>query len=85
MYARLAEHLGVTSMTVSNVGRRFAASRLDGLVDRPAMGGPKRDLVLANDEYAQLERWSRPRRARSRWRCGRRSRWPACRAIRMLG
>src|ERR671918_3134105 len=38
VYARLAEGLGVTTMTVINVRKRFAASRLVGLVDRPRPG-----------------------------------------------
>lgn len=59
VYARLARQLGVTTMTVSNVRKRFAVSRLDGLVDRPRSGRPKADLVLTDDERAQLERWSR--------------------------
>jgi transposase len=46
-------------MTVSNVRKRFAVSRLDGLVDRPRSGRPKADLVLTDDERGQLERWSR--------------------------
>ena len=59
VYAQLARQLGVTTMTVINVRKRFAASRLDGLVDRPRAGRPKADLVLTDDERAQLERWSR--------------------------
>jgi len=59
VYARLARQLGVTTMTVSNVRKRFAVSRLDGLVDRPRSGRPKAELVLTDDERAQLERWSR--------------------------
>lgn len=48
VYAQLAKRLGVTTMTVSKVRKRFAASRLDGLVDRPRAGRPKVDLVLTD-------------------------------------
>jgi transposase len=59
VYARLAQRLGVTTMTVINVRKRFAASRLDGLADRPRPGRAKADLVLTQDERDQLIRWSR--------------------------
>lgn len=59
VYAKLARQLGVTPMTVSNVRKRFAESRLDGLADRPRAGRPKADLVLSDDEREQLVRWSR--------------------------
>lgn len=59
VYAQLAERLGVTTMTVSNVRKRFAASRLAGLVDRPRPGRAKADVVLTEDERDQLVRWSR--------------------------
>jgi len=59
VYARLADQLGVTTMTVHNVRRRFAESRLDGLVDRPRPGRPKAELVLTEVERDQLERWVR--------------------------
>ena len=52
-YARLAERLGVTPMTVINVRRRFAASRLDGLADRPRPGRAKARLVLTEDERVE--------------------------------
>jgi transposase len=59
VYARLAEELGVSVMTVIHVGRRFAESRLGGLVDRPRPGRPKAGLVLAEAEREQLQRWAR--------------------------
>jgi transposase len=59
VYARLAERLGVSTMTVINVRKRFAASRLDGLADRPRPGRAKADLVLTQGERDQLVRWSR--------------------------
>jgi transposase len=59
VYARLADELGVTAMTVINVRKRFAASRLDGLADQPRPGRTKADLVLTEDERGQLVRWSR--------------------------
>ena len=59
VYAKLADELGVTRMTVINVRRRFAASRLVGLVDRPRPGRAKAELVLSDAEREQLVRWSR--------------------------
>src|SRR5919106_4330925 len=59
VYAKLADGLGVTRMTVINVRRRFAASRLVGLVDRPRPGRAKAELVLSDAEREQLVRWSR--------------------------
>ena len=59
VYARLADQLGVTTMTVHNVRRRFAQSRLDGLVVRPRPGRPRAELVLTEVERDQLERWAR--------------------------
>lgn len=59
VYARLADELGVTAMTVLNVRKRFAASRLDGLADRARPGRAKADLVLEPDEREQLQRWVR--------------------------
>ncbi|GAA3636795.1 IS630 family transposase [Microlunatus ginsengisoli] len=59
VYARLADQLGVTTMTVHNVRRRFAESRLHGLVDRPRPGRPKAKLVVTEAERDQLERWAR--------------------------
>jgi transposase len=59
VYARLADELGVSVMTVGNVRRRFAESRLAGLVDRPRPGRPKADLSLTDAEQDQLERWAR--------------------------
>jgi transposase len=59
VYARLADELGVSVMTVHNVRRRFAESRLGGLVDRPRPGRPKADLSLTEAERDELLRWSR--------------------------
>ena len=47
VYARLADELGVSVMTVINVRRRFAESRLDGLADRSRSGRPKAELSLS--------------------------------------
>ena len=63
VYARLAEELGVSVMTVHNVRRRFAGSGLTGLADRPRAGRPKAGLLLTEAERDQLQRWAR--RARS--------------------
>lgn len=59
VYAQLARELGVSTMTVTNVRRRFAESRAEGLADRPRSGRPKQALALADDERAQLQRWAR--------------------------
>jgi transposase len=59
VYARLAEELGVSVMTVHHVRRRFAGSRLAGLVDRPRPGRPKADLSVTDAERDELRRWSR--------------------------
>ena len=66
VYARLASELGVSVMTVHNVRRRFAESRLDGLADRPRSGRPKAGLLLSDGERDQLRRWvSRARSAQA--------------------
>src|SRR6478672_3967658 len=59
VYARLADQLGVSVMTVHNVRRRFAGSRMAGLVDRPRPGRPKTDLSVSDAERGELLRWSR--------------------------
>ena len=59
VYARLADELGVSVMTVNNVRRRFGESRLAGLVDRPRSGRPKAGLALTEAERDQLKRWAR--------------------------
>lgn len=50
VYAKPAWQLGVAPITVSNVRKRFAESRLDGLADRPRGGRPKMDLALSDEE-----------------------------------
>jgi transposase len=59
VYARLADELGVSVMTVHNVRRRFFQSRMAGLVDRPRSGRPKAGLSLSEAERDQLQRWAR--------------------------
>jgi transposase len=59
VYARLADELGVSVMTVHNVRRRFAATRLAGLTDRPRSGRPKAGLSLSDEERDELRRWAR--------------------------
>ncbi len=44
VYARLADELGVSVMTVHNVRHRFAEARLAGLTDRRRSGRPKAGL-----------------------------------------
>jgi transposase len=59
VYEQLAADLGVTTMTVGKWRRRFAQAGLAGLVDDERTGRPKSELVLSDDERAQLTRWSR--------------------------
>jgi transposase len=59
VFARLADELGVSVMTVHNVRRRFAEARLDGLADRPRSARPKAGLALTETERDQLQRWAR--------------------------
>ena len=59
VYTRLAEELGVSVMTVHNIRRRFADSRLASLADRPRSGRPKAGLSLTEAEREQLQRWAR--------------------------
>ncbi len=59
VYARLADELGVSVMTVHNVRHRFAETRLAGLVDRHRSGRPKAGLSLTDAERDQLQRWAR--------------------------
>jgi transposase len=59
VYARLADELGVSVMTVHNVRRRFVESRLAGLIDRPRSGRPMPGLSLTEEERDQLQRWAR--------------------------
>src|SRR4051794_36927244 len=63
VYEQLAADLGVTTMTVGKWRRRFAQAGLAGLVDDERTGRPKSELVLSDDERAQLTRWSRRAKA----------------------
>ncbi|AGK81691.1 IS630 family transposase [Streptomyces microflavus] len=54
-----ARSLGVAVKTVAKWRRRFAAEGVAGLDDACRMGRPKADLVLDDDERAQLTRWAR--------------------------
>jgi transposase len=56
---RVAAEFEVTTMTVAKWRRRFAEDRLAGLADEPRAGRPKADLVLSEEERAQLTRWAR--------------------------
>ena len=71
VYAELARELGVSAMTVINVRKRFAASRLDGLLDGPRAGRPKAELVLAMPSGLSFSGGRGGRSRRRRWRCGR--------------
>ncbi len=57
-YARLADEVGVSIMTVHNVRRRFVESGLAGLADRPRPARPKAELSLSEQERDQLRRWA---------------------------
>jgi transposase len=57
--ARVAADLGVTMETVAKWRKRFAVSRVAGLIDDERPGRPKADLMLTAAERDQLERWSR--------------------------
>ncbi|MGW3436084.1 IS630 family transposase [Streptomyces bacillaris] len=54
-----ARSLGVAVKTVAKWRRRFAAEGMAGLDDACRAGRPKADLVLGEDERAQLTRWAR--------------------------
>jgi transposase len=55
----VAAGLGVTTVTVGTWRSRFAAQRVAGLADRPRPGRQKAELVLSDEERAQLTRWAR--------------------------
>ena len=47
----IAERLGITRVTVATWRRRFAAGRLDGLVDEPRPGAPRK---IGDDKIAEV-------------------------------
>src|SRR5437773_2279421 len=57
--AAAARALGVAVKSVSKWRRQFAADRLAGLEDAAPVGRPKTELVLTDEERAQLARWAR--------------------------
>jgi transposase len=57
--AGVAQAVGAGVKTVRKWRGRFAAQRLAGLEDEGPIGRPKAELVLTEDERAQLVRWSR--------------------------
>jgi transposase len=59
VYEQVAADLGVSRMTVLKWRQRFAQARLDGLADGVRLGRAKSELVLTEEERAQLLRWSR--------------------------
>lgn len=59
VYARVADDLGVSAMTVGKWRKRLSESRLEGLADSDRPGRPKTGLVLSDLEREQLTRWAR--------------------------
>jgi transposase len=57
--AGVAQAVGAGVKTVRKWRGKFAAERMAGLEDEGPIGRPKSDLVLREDERAQLVRWSR--------------------------
>jgi transposase len=57
--AAVAAELNLTTVTVGKWRSRFAVDRLAGLADQPRPGRHKAELVLTEDERAQLTRWAR--------------------------
>ena len=55
----VAQQLSVSVPTVGKWRSRFAHRRMAGLADEPRAGRPKADLVLTEDERAELQRWAR--------------------------
>jgi transposase len=56
--AQAARELGVAVKSVSKWRGEFAAGRLAGLQDEAPIGQPKAELVLGEEERAQLIRWA---------------------------
>ncbi|MHC3475548.1 IS630 family transposase [Streptomyces sp. 7R007] len=56
---RVAAEFKVTADTVRKWRSRFVDRRMVGLADEPRPGRRKLELVLSDDEWAQLTRWAR--------------------------
>lgn len=70
--AQIARDFGTARSIVRVWLRRFESERVAGLTDQPRSGAPKAELVLADDEREELERYVR--RATSSQRLALRSR-----------
>ncbi|MEU4175837.1 helix-turn-helix domain-containing protein [Streptomyces sp. NPDC026589] len=77
VYARLAEDLGVSAMTVGKWRKRFTESRLEGLADADRPGRPKAGLSLSDLEREQLAGRGGPRGCTGRGRTA----WPEPRML----
>ncbi|WP_443056422.1 helix-turn-helix domain-containing protein [Streptomyces sp. MUM 178J] len=77
--ARVADDLGVSRETVRKWRSRFAADRLEGLVDRPRSGAPRK---ITDEQVEALVARTLSQTPPTGVRTGRRVRWPRRRVCR---